>query len=462
MNSRQVRATAAMEMNTYFMDMLGFASLTAPAAGTAIESVSDIEIMLVLDVSGSMGSDSKLTNLQDAAEEFVVSMFAEDVENRISIGIVPFNGQINLGPTLRARYNTIDQHGVANINCVDLPPAAFVTSDLSTTLPLPMTAAADTFSTTNTGNAYYAISSNTPNVNNTWCPPSTSNIVMPPTRNQGQLIGRINSFTAVGATSINAGVRWGIELMDPGSRPMFAQLISAGLVPSYFNDRPYDYNREDSLKVLVVMSDGENFPEERVNAGYRTGNSPIYQATSDSNMSIFHASQVNTTNATTICNSRPFWVPHRSQWQSRPWNGANPPNNACYVPNAPLAGATALAWQQVWAQVRVKWVAWQMYGRAFGGNNSGLRSQFYNQQLDEMRTYTDTGTMDDQLQDMCDMAQDNGVTVFTIAFQAPANGRDQLFDCASSPSHYFDAQGLEIRAAFRAIAAQINRLRLIE
>lgn len=461
-NSKQVRATAAMDMNTFFMDMLGFPRLTAPAAGTAIESVSDIEIILVLDVSGSMKDNNRLPNLQDAAEEFVTSMFADDAENRISIGIVPFNGQINLGPVLRARYNATDLHGVTNVNCIDLPPAAFASPDLSTMLPMPMTAHADTFSTTTTSNAYYQINANAPAMTNVWCPPSTANIVMPPTRSESNLISRINSFTAVGATSINAGMRWGIELLDPGSRPMFGVLANLGAIPAYFSDRPFDYERDDTLKVIVLMSDGENFAEERVNAGYRANTpSPIWRASSDGYLSIFHDSRVDGRTSTTICNSRPYWVPHRSQWQSRPWNGTSPASNACYNPTATVNGTAQQTWQQVWSYVRMSWVAWQMYGRPLSTTSTG-RLAIYNDMMDTFRTRTEIADMNTQLQDMCEMAQDSGVVVFTIAFEAPQNGRDQLSLCASSPNHYFNAQGLEISSAFRAIAAQINRLRLIE
>ncbi len=488
-NSRSVRALASIDMDTYFMDLLGFDSLTAPAAGTAIESVSDIEIMLVLDVSGSMKTNSRLDNLQEAAVEFVESMFADDADGRISIGIVPFNGQINLGQTLRSQYAAFDNHGAANVNCVDLPPAAFATSDLSTSLPMPMTAIADTYSSTSTGNAYYQISGNGPLETNVWCPPSTGNIVQPPTRVENTLVNRINAFTAIGATSINAGMRWGIELIDPGSRPMFGSLISAGLVPVSFSNRPFAYNRDDTLKVIVLMSDGENFPEERVNNGYRTGTSPIWRGNTDGYLSIYHDWRINRSTATTLANSRPFWVPHLAQWHSRPWGGSSPANSMPYAEGtnrrfdtnndgnctnaddgrgslqssqACWTRSTQQNWQQVWAYVRMKWVAWQMYARPIGGSNSDLRSSTYNDQMEEFRTFTAASTMDTQLQAMCNMAQGRGVTVFTIAFEAPPNGEDQLYDCASSPSHYFDANGLEISSAFRAIAAQINRLRLIE
>ncbi|MCC7321506.1 MAG: VWA domain-containing protein [Rubellimicrobium sp.] len=469
-NSRSVRAIAEMEMNTFFMRMLGQPTLLAPASGRAIESVSDIEIILVLDVSGSMGNNSRLTNLKNAANEFVTSILRDDVEGRISIGIVPFNGQVNLGQVLRQQYNAIDQHGVANVNCIDLPPAAFATADLPTTLPMPMTAHADTYSSTTTGsNTYVAISSSRPQTTlpsvNSWCPPYASNTVLMPTRNETTLRNRINGLQAMGATSINAGMRWGIEFLAPGSQPMFAALAAAGQMPAAFANRPFAYDRDDTLKVIVLMSDGENFAEERVNAGFRAGNAPIWRA-NDGNLSIFHDSMVTSTTATTICNSRPYYVPHLGVWHSRPWNGTSPSGTACYDPRVPagtatVAGTTRQTWPQVWAYVRLQWVAYQLYARGFSGTNAG-RMAYYNDAMDRMRTQTDTTDMDAQLQAMCRMARANSTTVFTIAFEAPANGQTELAQCASSPSHYFNAQGLQISTAFRAIAAQINRLRLVE
>ncbi len=465
MNSRSVQARAGMQLNTIFMHMIGYPDLNAPAHGTAMESVSDIEIMLVLDVSGSMGSNNRLVNLKRAANEFVTTILQADSEERISIGIVPFNGQINLGPQLRSQYNTFDNHGTNNVNCLDLPPAAYVTADLSTSLPIPMTSIADTFSSTSTSNRYTEISSSGPANTNVWCPPNPENTVLLPTRNETALKAHINGFTAIGATSINAGMRWGIELLDPGSQPMFASLAQAGLIPASFSDRPFAYNRDDTLKVIVLMSDGENFEEERVNDGFRAGQSPIWRSDNSSgHYSIFHAGRVDNRNSTTICDSRPFYVPHRGEWHLQPWNGSNPPtgssrNPACYDPgivtgSTNISGTTRQNWEQVWSRVRLKWVAQQLYARA------GISS--YNNAVNNMRTLTSTSAMDSQLQSMCQMAVSNQITVFTIAFEAPSNAQLQLSQCASSPSHYFNAAGLEIEEAFRAIAAQINRLRLVE
>jgi Flp pilus assembly protein TadG len=460
-NSRSVGATASMDVDMIFLRMLGMDSLAAPAAGRAIESVSDIEVMLVLDVSGSMASNNRLVNLKAAANEFVGTILANDRDERISVGIVPFNGQVNLGPVLRAQFNAIDNHGVADVNCIDLPASVYSQLPMSRTLPMPMTAHADTFSSTTRSTSYVTVASNAPVNTNRWCPPSTANVVRLPTSSINALRAHINGLTAVGATSINAGMRWGMALLDPASQPLFDTLIAAGRIPAAFAGRPFAYDREDTLKVVVLMTDGEHFAEERVNAGYRVGNSPIFRANGDGNLSIFHASRVDSSSATTLCNSRPFWVPHLGAWHSRPWNGTTPSASACYSPTAVTTGVTGLTWPQVWAQVRMQWVAWQLYARALGTTNA-TRDAIYTNTLNAMRTLTPTTTMDAQLQQICSLARQQGVVVFGIAFEAPPDGQTQIAQCASSPAHYYNAQGLEIQTAFRAIASQINQLRLIE
>ena len=70
--------------------------------------------------------------------------------------------------------------------------------------------------------------------------------------------------------------------------------------------------------------------------------------------------------------------------------------------------------------------------------------------------------MDSTLQQSCTLAKSNGVVVYGIAFEAPTNGQTQILACASSPAHYFNAQGLSITTAFRAIASNISQLRLTQ
>lgn len=63
---------------------------------------------------------------------------------------------------------------------------------------------------------------------------------------------------------------------------------------------------------------------------------------------------------------------------------------------------------------------------------------------------------------LCDMAKDNGVTVFTISFEAPADAQEEMLKCASSAGHYYDVEGIEIDTAFQLIASTIGKLKLVE
>ncbi|MBL4927162.1 pilus assembly protein TadG-related protein [Fuscibacter oryzae] len=465
LNYREVAADATAGTDPIFLKLMGINAMDAAGHSKAEQRVTNVEIMLVLDISGSMASNSKLTNLKSAANEFVNTVLSSDAEGRISIGLVPFNGQVNLGSTLSAKYNLTDPNGGTNQFCVDLDPATYSSLSLSRTSAMSMTANADSYSTTNQTTSYVTPTDSNygvANGANLWCPPSATNIVRLPSKSISGLQSAINGLTAIGATSINAGMRWGTALLDPSARTMFSQFITSGAMPSEFQGRPFDYVDDDAMKVIILMTDGEHFAEERIKPLFKSGYSIIFRTTSDNNYSVFHSSKVVTTSSTTICNSRPYWVPHLGAWHSRPWNGTVPPTNNCYVQNAAIpSGVTNLTWPQVWANMRVSYVAWQFYARALG-TTSSTRTTVYNDTMTAMRTQTATTTMDTQLQTICTSIKNQGVTVYGIAFEAPANGQTQIAGCASSAAHYFNATGLQIKTAFRAIASNISQLRLTQ
>jgi hypothetical protein len=131
-------------------------------------------------------------------------------------------------------------------------------------------------------------------------------------------------------------------------------------------------------------------------------------------------------------------------WQAAAWK------------NSSNSGAAAVqqTWPQVWANMRLSYVAYQYYARA--GMNT------YAAQMNLFRTQTPTGTMDSQLQQICGLAKAEGVIVYGIAFEAPAVGQTQIANCSTSSAHYFNAAGLQIKTAFRAIASNISQLRLTQ
>lgn len=454
LNYRNVVADAAAATQPFFLHMIGIKELDAEGHSMAEQRVNNVEIMLVLDVSGSMLTNSRLVNLKTAAREFVDTVLSSDSEHKISVGLVPFNGQVNIGPDLRAKYTALtDDPGVSNVNCVELPAASFASTALPTNTAAAMTSHADTYSITNQTTSYvnytdssYAIGyHSTQNALNAWCPPVAGNIVRLPSQSITDLQGQISGLSAVGATSINAGLKWGLALLDPSAQNMFTQFMGAGKMPNTLTGRPFEFTDPESMKVIVLMTDGEHFAEERVKPAYKTGTSPIFRSNVDGNYSIRF-----TSGRPPAAGANEYWVPHLGNWRAAAWSNAGNTGTS-----------TAQTWPQVWGAMRLQYVAWQFYGRALGTNNTTRVSNF-NTAMSNFREQTPTATMDSQLQSICSLAKTNGVIVYGIAFEAPTNGQTQIRNCSTSAAHYFNASGLQIRTAFRSIASNISQLRLTQ
>ena len=469
LNSRVVKARATVRSGNYFMSLMGTPHLDAMNVSQAEQRVTNVEISLVLDISGSMASNNRINNLKTAASEFIDTVLDQDNENKISISIVPYNGQVNLGPTLFSKFNVTHVNGTADSYCLDLPTSTYSSTDLSRSTPLPQSPFVDSWSSTTQSTNYVSITGPAYDnglYTNMWCQPNAKTFVSVHDNNRIELKKQIDNLVAIGATSIDLGLKWGAVLLDPESQSIVSEMSAAGKVPSHFSSRPANYGDKETLKVIVLMTDGENFEQERHGDNYRTGISDIWQTGSNGYMSIFHASKVDSKNATSICNSRPFYVPHLNAWHSRPWNGSTPGSKDCYQPNPSPAytNVQRLTWQAVWSKARTNWVAWQLYARALGGSSSSSRNTYFNTWVNNFRSYTDTDTMDVRLDRVCEAAKAKGVLIYGIAFEAPTAGARAIKDCASSPAstYFFDAKGLEIRTAFVLIASNLSQLRLTQ
>ena len=71
LNAKSVDIVARAEVHPFFMPMLGIDEMTAPANSGAMERITDVEISLVLDISGSMDNNNRMENIRTAASDFV-------------------------------------------------------------------------------------------------------------------------------------------------------------------------------------------------------------------------------------------------------------------------------------------------------------------------------------------------------------------------------------------------------
>jgi hypothetical protein len=77
---------------------------------------------------------------------------------------------------------------------------------------------------------------------------------------------------------------------------------------------------------------------------------------------------------------------------------------------------------------------------------------------------SDESTRSAQFSQLCTLAKQNNVIVFTIGFDisAGSDAYNEMRGCASSAGHFYNVQGLVLESAFEQIATTIERLKLIE
>lgn len=438
-NSKSVQIEARSDLEPFFMHMMGIEELQAPANSTAVERISDVEVSLVLDISGSMNSYSRITNLKKAAKEFIDAMYPTNTTGAAASGhttitIVPYSGQVNLGTTLMSKFNVTRLHNYSS--CVDLPSSVFSSTLLSTTTSFPHAGSFDPFTNNKAPDTIF-------------CPPESGNTVTPVSDDKTVLKNRIDALVADGNTSIDIGVKWGALFLDPESNGLVQSLVASNVIKSDYANRPLDASTADVLKIMVVMSDGENTTQYTLLDPYRggfeikNGNvvpilSNIYREKSSGKLAAYF-DRSNT--------SSDYYMPDNSsdsRWKSYPFGTSD------------TTKWTQLTWPEVWSYASINYVASKLFQPAspLGYSSSTWQSKF--------RSTTADTTKNSRLQSICTAAKNKGFTIFTIGFEAPTNGKTQLLACASSAGHYYDVTGIQISQAFLSIASQISHLRLTQ
>lgn len=89
--------SAYADVETLFMSFFGFDTMTVAASVSVKRQVRGLEVVMVLDVTGSM--QPYINSLKEAAENFIDILFTRANEpDDVKIGIVPFSNSVNVGP----------------------------------------------------------------------------------------------------------------------------------------------------------------------------------------------------------------------------------------------------------------------------------------------------------------------------------------------------------------------------
>ena len=283
-----VTVNATAKVDTAILGLVGIEFLTVDWESEVVRARQNLELVMVLDNTGSMGG-SKISALRDAANLLTEILFdaAEDPD-AIHIGLVPFAATVNVGPGYERAWwldpngaNPLhaEWSGAANANhwdlfdamryetwegCVearaipmdidDTPPSNGAPSTLFIPYFAPDEPDNDWDYRNNYINDGTSGSTNTrlqnldkyedgqvwddygPNMRCTTTP------ITPLTNSEATIVNAINRMGASGTTNIPQGVGWGIRVISP--EEPFTQGTA--------------WDDDEILKAMVILTDGDN------------------------------------------------------------------------------------------------------------------------------------------------------------------------------------------------------------
>ncbi len=439
LTSRRVEASARLNVGTTFLRLSGIDRLPAPAMGAAEENASQTEVSLVLDVSGSMGSSSasghtKIYELRKAAKQFVNLMLCDPARpnattgctvepGKVSLTVVPYSEQVLVGEDLLSHFAVTNEHTYSS--CVTFRADDFDRMGITPTEQLLRTGHIDPWSNDDEAGPNWARTCRT----DSWREITPVNGDIPSLHNA------IGALQSGGNTSIDVGMKWGSAFLEPQAQPVIGELVTEGTVANDFANRPLAWTVPNIKKVIVLMTDGVNTGQHYLYDNRRSGPSPVFYydcvdgdpckaAGHDRIYSVYKAST-----------DQYKWYEVDNQWHDHPY-GDLPTESAANT------GAVQFDYADLWNDRSWEW--WDSF-----------------EWLGDAGSYHGTSVKNDRLQAICSAAKAKGVTVFTVGFEVTSWSADVMRQCASTPSHYFNANGSNLADKFAAIARKISELRLI-
>lgn len=307
-----ITLSASATIPTAFLGVVDINTMTVNAYTKINRSVTGLELVMVLDNTGSMNSAAgagvtKISALKTSANTLVNTLFngQATAPPNLYIGLVPFSQAVNIGTShpgwMDATYGaTLNWYTTSWAGCVDArlggrditddPPAAITPSTLYQAYYWPSDTAATikskTGRTTSQSNTMFNTYTSWPTYNsqynlNIWqgrvggvqryaSPLNRSNQgpnylcpqeVTPMTTTKATLTTAINAMTAQGNTVINQGMHWGWNMISPRWRGQWGGTMNS-------NNLPLDYGTKGMNKAIVLLTDGENTIDNSSHGSY--------------------------------------------------------------------------------------------------------------------------------------------------------------------------------------------------
>lgn len=128
------------------------------------------------------------------------------------------------------------------------------------------------------------------------------------------------------------------------------------------------------------------------------------------------------------------------------------------------AGHLGIAWS--WYTLAPEWnTVWPFNRRSAHGGMLPVRRYAILMTDGSFNTHyaTGQGNSSAQARSLCTAMKTDGIEIYSVAFNAPSDAQAVLSDCASSPGHFFTASsGTQLQSVYDTIAASLSQVRLTE
>lgn len=222
-----ISVTGKATVSTVFLNIIGVNFITVSSSAEIIVETNGLELVMVLDNTGSMGSSNKMADMKTAAHELIDIVFGnETAPDLLKVGLVPFDNTVNIGTDMAAYVSDPTTAGFSTLagwkGCVMARNYPADIQDSSTSVD-------------GLWAPFYNVKSSN---RNKYCPRP----ITPLTNMRSTLESEIDAMSALGSTHINLGAAWGWRVLSPGAP------FTEG---SFYGDP--DWN-----KVAIILTDGDN------------------------------------------------------------------------------------------------------------------------------------------------------------------------------------------------------------
>lgn len=264
-SAASVQVKGKVEVPAYFGGLAGLpAKRVLNQESKVVYDITNIELAMVLDITGSMNTNDKLNDLKSAAKDVIDTLFDGALsDSNIRIAIAPYAAAVNAGslanvvsvlPTSTSCYKPC---WYCSQVCTDTTGALTDTCVLERTGGSAFTDAAPS------GAAKLPNVSNLASIPPEYSCPAPNVVPLADRTHRDDLKNAIDSYTADGMTAGHIGTAWGMYLLSPNWASVF---------PAESAPKPYDKTVQ---KTMIVMTDGE-FNTAYTGAGDQAAESYAY------------------------------------------------------------------------------------------------------------------------------------------------------------------------------------------